>query len=302
MEVTATLGNIVCTDFDQAIYDTAMDALLANATFEDAACADLADGSGVSLVSEVRVPLLVIATKYGLGGGMSVHAHVLATLSASVSDGSFTAEIQDAANKANLASLGLRRRATTSAMTSAEAQSVEVATFAPSPAPSGAPTSAPSPAPTAAPFPAPTATPGNPSAVPIPAPTSLPVPAPTLPRPAPLPTPRPIVQVVIQKDDSSDGTMTLVILIVVIMGVTFCGGIICAFVMFNKTFSSPQSNATRSVEEASHAAMLPLHTGLSSRDVPARAVPVNSSVGLSEIILTPADQGEGTGKGTRISL
>ena len=104
VQVSLGLSGIDCDDFDQTVYDEACGAVLSNATFEDAACALYADGTGVTLTSEVRVALAVIASLYaGSPGEHTVHSHVMTTLEAAVSDGSFTTAIQTAAARRRLA-------------------------------------------------------------------------------------------------------------------------------------------------------------------------------------------------------
>ena len=127
------------------------------------------------------MPLAFIAKTYAdSGGDHSVHSHVMYVLEAAVSDGSFTAAIQSAAG----GSSRLRRRLDMSAAT---ADSVEVATFSPTPAPSPVPTSQPSPAPSTPPSPSPTAAP---SVLPLPSPTAVPSTRPS-PSPTAMPMPRP---------------------------------------------------------------------------------------------------------------
>ena len=123
-------------------------------------------------------------------GEHTVYSHVTSVLNAAVSDGSFTSEIQAAANG------GSRRL---SGMAGAEAIGIEVSTFSPTPAPSEAPTveptlfpsyaptSQPTPMPTSIPSPVPVPRPTQrPTSAPVPAPTESPSPAPsTLPNPAP---------------------------------------------------------------------------------------------------------------------
>ena len=75
VQVSLGLSGIDCDDFDQTVYDEACDAVLSNATFEDATCALYTDGTGVTLTSEVRVPLAFIASvNTGSGGDHSVHS------------------------------------------------------------------------------------------------------------------------------------------------------------------------------------------------------------------------------------
>ena len=157
VQVRLGLSGIDCDDFDQTVYDEACDAVLSNSTFEDATCALYADSTGVTLTSEVRVALAFIASTYAdSSGDHSVHSHVMATLEAAVSDGSFTTAIQTAAARRRLAEPELRGARRLS-MASATADSVEVATFSPTPSPTQVPTSLPSPAPSVPPTPAPSA-------------------------------------------------------------------------------------------------------------------------------------------------
>ena len=118
----------------------------------------------VILTSEVRVMRAYLVWRYvGVAGEHTVYSHVTSVLDAAVSDGSFTSEIQFAANG------GSRRL---SGMAGATVIGIGIATFAPTPAPSEAPTVEPtlipSHAPTSQPTPMPTSTP---SPVPVPRPT-----------------------------------------------------------------------------------------------------------------------------------
>ena len=69
--------------------------VLSNSTFDAASCAAYTDGTGVTLTSEVRMPLAFITQFYaGSAGDSSVHSHVMTVLELAVSDGSFTSAIQ----------------------------------------------------------------------------------------------------------------------------------------------------------------------------------------------------------------
>ena len=69
VQVSLGISGIGCGDFDQTVYDEACDTVLANSTFEDADCEAYSDGTGVTVTSEVRVPLVVIVVIYGSVGG-----------------------------------------------------------------------------------------------------------------------------------------------------------------------------------------------------------------------------------------
>lgn len=124
------------------------------------------------------MPLAFITQFYaGSAGDSSVHSHVMTVLELAVSDGSFTSAIQTAASRRRLAPQGLRARRLS--MSSATADSVEVATFSPTPVPSPVPTAPPSPAPSSLPsslpMPSPTRAPTHmPSRAPTRAPSSSP--------------------------------------------------------------------------------------------------------------------------------
>merc|ERR1719453_1247479 len=64
VQVSVGLSGIGCDDFNQTVYDEACGAVLANSTFGDATCVLYTDGTGVTLTSEVRVPLAVVASTY----------------------------------------------------------------------------------------------------------------------------------------------------------------------------------------------------------------------------------------------
>ena len=203
--VSLGMSGINCNQFDQGVYDLAMDAIVANATFSDAECANYTDGSlGVTVVSEVTMPLRIIANTYGLGTGNSVHSHVSAILLDAVSTGAFTTAIQTFAARRRRLVISDERDGSSGAtredrirrrladMSSATADSVSVDTFTPTPAPTEIPTPTPTPAPSHAPTSAPTPSPTTgsptraPSAAPSPAPSSTPSAAPS---PAPSSTP-----------------------------------------------------------------------------------------------------------------
>ena len=130
--VSVGVSGIACADFNATVFELALDSLVSNATFSDAACDDVGAGA-VAVDNEVTVPL---ATAARAGHG-SAHAYVTDALEAAVSDGSFTAAIVHFATL-----LGARRLS----MASASVDSVSVSTFAPTPAPTPPPT----PPPTAA--------------------------------------------------------------------------------------------------------------------------------------------------------
>ena len=120
-----------------------MDAVVPNGTFSDATCADYTDDAvGVTVVSEVSMPLVIPA---GMTGGLvdnSVHSVVMDLLVTAVSSGEFTTQLQSFARRLS--------------MSSAVADSVEVSTFSPTPAPTMIPTASPTPSPSMAPTPSPT--------------------------------------------------------------------------------------------------------------------------------------------------
>ena len=138
VQVSLGLSGIDCDDFDQTVYDEACDAVLSNATFEDATCALYTDGTGVTHERGARAARVHREHVRGQRGDHSVHSHVMATLEAAVSDGSFTTAIQTAAARRRLAgagALGLRAARRLS-MASAQADSVEVASSPATPPPS----------------------------------------------------------------------------------------------------------------------------------------------------------------------
>ena len=182
--VTVGISGVDCTDYrmDTTVFTSALGDVLADATeFDGATCAN--QGSQIEVTVEVTVPLSV--TNSYDDDGANIMSHVTQTLTAAVSDGSFTTSIQSYARR--------RRRLS---MASASVASVSVQTFSPTPAPSEVPTPAPSQVPTPVPTPAPTTASPTPSPThpptprPTPRPTRMPTPRPT-PRPTPMPTPRP---------------------------------------------------------------------------------------------------------------
>ena len=68
--VTLGMSGVTCDDFDQTVYDLAMDAVVSNSTFGEADCATTATGddAAISVTSEVTMPLVMIARTYGEGG------------------------------------------------------------------------------------------------------------------------------------------------------------------------------------------------------------------------------------------
>ena len=106
VSVSLGLSGIDCSDFDQTVYDNACAVVLSNSTFDAASCAAYTDGTGVTLTSEVRMPLAFITQFYaGSAGDSSVHSHVMTVLELAVSDGSFTSAIQTAASRRRLAAV-----------------------------------------------------------------------------------------------------------------------------------------------------------------------------------------------------
>ena len=106
------MSGIECADFDNDVYDQALDDHLTtvvsgvayNATFDTASCSDTGSGDDVSveLTNEIIIPLALLDAKYGdnaLANGNSIMQYVLETLSAAVSDGSFTTSIQTYARR-----------------------------------------------------------------------------------------------------------------------------------------------------------------------------------------------------------
>ena len=206
------MSGIECSDFDNDVYDQALDDHLTtvvsgvayNATFDAAACSDTGSGDDVSveLTNEIIIPLALLDAKYGdnaLANGHSIMQYVLETLSAAVSDGSFTTSIQTYARRRLTASdreygesdeAFARRGERRLSMADASVDSVSVDTFTPTPAPTEIPTPPPSQMPTSMPtsMPSPAPTP-PPSQMPSPAPSQLPT---ISPYPSPIPTtPRP---------------------------------------------------------------------------------------------------------------
>ena len=189
---SVALSGITCDDFNATVFQLAMDTSIGgNTTFSDSACADVSarrldaralQTSTVSVSTEVTVPLAQ-ATAQGAG---SVHEHVIERL-ASDGGAGLESNIQYHATRLGHAS-GSRRLAD---MTSVSVDSVEVETFAPTPAPSQTPSASPTPVPTVPPTPAPSRAP---STSPTPFPTVQPTPAPSktpLASPTPVPTAQP---------------------------------------------------------------------------------------------------------------
>ena len=80
--VTLGMSGITCDDFNQTVYDLAMDSVVSNSTFSEADCTTTATGSdpAVSVTSELTMPLVIIANTYGDGSGESVMSHVTTLL------------------------------------------------------------------------------------------------------------------------------------------------------------------------------------------------------------------------------
>ena len=235
--VTVGISGVDCTDYrmDTTVFTSALGDVLADATeFDGATCAN--QGSQIEVTVEVTVPLSV--TNSYDDDGANIMSHVTQTLTAAVSDGSFTTSIQSYARR--------RRRLS---MASASVASVSVQTFSPTPAPSEVPTPAPSQVPTPAPTPvpttaSPTASPTNPPTPrPTPRPTRMPTPRPT-PRPTPMPTPRPTpwptISVAptakptsrptpeqVEVTNDADATAVIVIVFVILMCCTAATSIAC---------------------------------------------------------------------------
>ena len=219
VSVSLVMAGITCAgdSFNATVYKLALTSVIADGAFSRPECAE-ATADSVSVTNEVTVPLMTVNAL-----GLTAHEYVTNLLNASVSDGSFTESIVSIAtrlsqrrrldagehgsllrrlnaggmlgsllrrlNAGGMLGSRLLRRLNAGGMLSAEAQSVSVNTFSPTPAPSGMPTPAPTPAPTLAPTPMPTQAP---TLVPIPAPTtSVPIPAPTTSAPTPVPTSAP---------------------------------------------------------------------------------------------------------------
>ena len=137
---TAGVSGMTCSDFDQSVYDLAMESVLDSAGFSEATCANTDDDDGAEITNEISVPLAEISED------ASVLSHVTDALVEAVSTGALTSAIQSYARR-RLAN-GPERRLS---MADAVVHSVSVSTFTPTPAPTPVPTSGPTSAmPTAA--------------------------------------------------------------------------------------------------------------------------------------------------------
>lgn len=264
VEVSITIGNIDCTDFNQTVYALTLDYLVDNATFTDSTCQDL-DSTLISLTTAVTVPLFMAA------GHDSVMDYVSDTLKAAANSTTcgnkcFTSALVGYATGDMSFKMATRRLD----MSSAEVYDIQVATFSPSPAPTPAPTTSvptavPLPAPTAVPLPVPTAVPlPVPTAVPVPSPTAVPIPSPTA-VPLPAPTAAPVVTPTStnasagSKSSSSAGIDTTMIIIIVVVVIFGCGiGGVAAAMMFGgkgaakppAPAAAPESSAVSAPERA----------------------------------------------------
>ena len=161
------------------IFNAAMGDILANATFSEAECSDskrrlgstgLDDrarrldeaAAGVTVISEVRHPLYPLSSaaynEDGTAHSDSVFVRVSSLLTAAVSDGSFSAAIQQHAMAASGSGDGESRRRLAVGMVGAIADSVSIDTFSPTLAPSPVLTAVPTAAPSDIPTPAPSST------------------------------------------------------------------------------------------------------------------------------------------------
>ena len=172
------MSGLNCSGFSAAVFNAALDQLVANSTFGDSACADTGAQS-IEVLTEVSTPRIHITH------GATLQEHVTYILNASIATGTFESTIQALAASSRRLDAPVSefaRRQLTSAMASASVDSVSASTFAPTVPPSPSPTVSP----TRRPMPQPTRSPSflptfpKPTPKPIPAPTALPVPSPTL--------------------------------------------------------------------------------------------------------------------------
>jgi hypothetical protein len=186
------IAGIDCTDFNQTIFNLALDYLIENATFSDSVCVDTGV-SAVAITTEVAV-LLFMAAEHG-----SILLYVQNTLEDTTNSSTcgkkcFTSVLVgfatfDMSFKIETVVKNATRRLD---MSSAEVTGIAVATFGPSPAPSPAPTfvstAGPSVPPTAMPSATPTSPPPSlPAPVTTPVSTSMPTRIPDEPSAAPTP-------------------------------------------------------------------------------------------------------------------
>ena len=151
--VTIGMSGINCTVFDQTIFATALDAVVANSTTAESTCSNTGTASApeISVATELAAPQAQYIDTHA-----SLLDYVTDVVTASISSGAFEAAI-------DVAVAASRRRLTTG-MDDASVDSVTVSTFSPTPAPTPLPSTPPTPAPTSAPTPAP-------SGLPTPAPS-----------------------------------------------------------------------------------------------------------------------------------
>ena len=84
---------MTCSDFDQSVYDLAMESVLDSAGFSEATCANTDDDDGAEITNEISVPLAEISED------ASVLSHVTDALVEAVSTGALTSAIQSYARR-----------------------------------------------------------------------------------------------------------------------------------------------------------------------------------------------------------
>ena len=163
---TVTLSGITCDDFDQDVFQNAMDGTIGtgDATFMESVCTDVSDrrlqdhesrgltSSSVSVYTELTIPRAVVEASPL--GAASAHEYIILVLDDGTDLEAFILSFAErrrlgASDARQATSDGTRRSLASMADISVAAISVE--TFSPSPAPSPSPTAVPIPAPTFAP-------------------------------------------------------------------------------------------------------------------------------------------------------
>ena len=95
--LAASLASVTCADFDSTIYNNALDAIIAEATFSESLCADMAEltddgATQVEITTEVTVPLAELHIY--ADDTITIMGHVMSIVTAAASDGSFQTQIQ----------------------------------------------------------------------------------------------------------------------------------------------------------------------------------------------------------------
>lgn len=236
MALVVSLAGITCDDFEESVYDAALEVVLPDASSFDTSGDDACQNDGtnedgadqVDITSSVSVPLAVLTA----GGYSTATEYVSTVVDLAISDGSFASAIIDASSDRRMRRLD---------MSLVSVQTASVNTFGPSPAPSATPSQVPTPrpsyGPTFPPSPSPSFRPSpqpipQPTRVPVPAPSTVPTPSPTTGAPSVPPTPSPVRTI---KVDENDDEVTVAVLGIGLgLGVPLLLGVVCVVYLMMK--------------------------------------------------------------------